>query len=96
LENIGNPDAVTVKMVTDALPDTEEFRYWLKDRKNSRQVPHRFEEVGYVAVRNPYQSDGRWKIGKNSYAVYAKKTLSKRDQIIAVEKCIEEIKPFYP
>ena len=96
LENIDNPDAVTIKMVIDALPDTEEFRYWLKDRKNSRQIPHRFEECGYVAVRNPYESEGRWKIGKNSYAVYAKKTLSRRDQIIAVEKCIEEIKPFYP
>jgi Family of unknown function (DUF5906)/CHC2 zinc finger len=96
LQNIDNPDAVTVKMVVDALPDTEEFRYWLKDRKNSRQVPHRFEEVGYVAVRNPGEGEGRWKIGRNSYVVYAKKTLSRRDQIIAVQKCIEQIKPLYP
>jgi hypothetical protein len=55
----------------------------------------RFEEVGYVAVRNPYEGEGRWKIGKNSYVIYAKKTLSKRDQITA-RKCIEEIKSRYP
>jgi hypothetical protein len=49
----------------------------------------------YVAVRNPYEGEGRWKIGKNSYVIYAKKTLSKRDQITA-RKCIEEIKSRYP
>jgi hypothetical protein len=96
LEALGNPDALTIKMVIDALPDTNEFRYWLKDRKNARQVPYRFEEVGFVAVRNPDEKEGRWKIGKNSYVVYARKTLSRRDQIIAARKCVEENKPYYP
>jgi len=96
LQELGNPDAVTIKMIVDVLPDTNEFRYWLKDRKNARMVPHRFEECGYVVVRNTGEMAGRWKIGKNSYPVYAKKTLSRRDQIIAVRKLIEEIKSRYP
>jgi Family of unknown function (DUF5906) len=95
LAALGNPDVVTIQMVVDALPDTNEFRYWLKDRKNSRQIPYRFEEVGYVAVRNPYEGEGRWKIGKNSHVIYARKNLSRRDAIIVARKCIEEIKSHY-
>ena len=95
LDELGNPDAVTVKMVIDVLPDTNQFKYWLGERKNSRQIPHWFEEVGYVAVRNSAEKEGRWKIGKRSYVIYAKKTLSVRDQIIAARRCVEKIRSCY-
>jgi hypothetical protein len=96
LDLLGNPDAVTVKMVIDVLPETNQFKYWLGERKNSRQIPHWFEELDYVAVRNSAQKEGRWKIGKNSYVIYAKKTLRVRDQIIAAQRCVEEIRSRYP
>ena len=36
--------------------------------KNARRIPHRFEDCGYVAVRNPNDSEGRWKIsGKTTH-----------------------------
>jgi hypothetical protein len=86
LEQLGWPDVVTKQTVIDAIPDTDEFRYWLRDRKNARLVPHRFEEVGYVAVRSPDERAGRWKIAGKSVVIYAKQTLCKRDQIIAARK----------
>jgi len=42
---------------------SSEFGEWLRDRKNARRIPHRFEECGYVPVRNPDATDGLWKIG---------------------------------
>ena len=39
---------------------SEEFSEWLRDRKNSRQIPYRLEQCGYVAVRNDAAEDGRW------------------------------------
>jgi hypothetical protein len=96
LDQLDNPDAVTIRQVIDVLPDTNEFRYWLKDRKNSRQIPHRFEECGYVAVRNRDEKQGRWKIGNSSHVIYAKKTLSISEQIVAARQCIEKVRSLYP
>lgn len=58
---------------------SDDFRAWLRDRRNSRQIPHRFEAAGYVAVRNA-TVDGYWKIGAKRVAVYGKKELSERDR----------------
>jgi len=85
LEYLDNPDVVTIADVieTQFLDGiTSDFADWLQDRKNGRQIPHRFEECGYVAVRNPdHKGEGRWVVGKKRCAIYAKKTLSKRDQL---------------
>jgi hypothetical protein len=76
--------------VTEAKVTSAEFATWLQDRRNARVIPHRFEEVGYVAVRNPDdKTDGRWRIGNKRYTLYAKKTLSKRDQFIKARQFIE-------
>jgi hypothetical protein len=85
LEYLGNPDLVTVAEVietqfVDAI--TSDFADYLKDRKHARHIPHRFEECGYIAVRNPdHKGEGRWVVGKKRCVIYAKKTLSKRDQL---------------
>ena len=64
-----------------------DFGSWLRDRKNSRQIPHRMESVGYVAVRNPSQKrDGLWKIAGKSQVVYAKRDLCLRSRIVAAQK----------
>jgi Family of unknown function (DUF5906) len=55
-EKLGNPEAVTIEQVMDKADMN--FAEWLKDRKNRRIIPHRFETVGYVPVRNPDADSG--------------------------------------
>ena len=81
LEKAGSPDAVTIARI--AALATDSFRDWLLDRRNARQVPHRFEECGYVAVRNSAATDGRWKVNGSKHVIYGKAELSQRDRLIA-------------
>lgn len=86
LDNLQHPDVVTVARVAEVASD--QFAEWLRDRRNSRRIPHRFEECGYVAVRNPHASDGMFKVGGKRCAVYAKRSLSLREQIQAASSLI--------
>jgi hypothetical protein len=52
------------------------FAGWLKDRKNRRKIPHRFECCGYVPVRNSGAKDGLWKIHGSRQVIYARAALS--------------------
>jgi Family of unknown function (DUF5906) len=83
LDKLGNPDAVTLDQVIDAVNCGGDFYDWLTDRKNRRAVPHRFERGGYVPVRNDTREDGLWVISGARCVVYAKQTLSLRDQLKA-------------
>lgn len=85
LDRLCRPNAVTTGLVADAATSSE-FRTWLTERRNSRQIPHRFEECGYIFVRNPRVKDGYFVIGGKRCPVYAKKELTPRDAIIAAEK----------
>jgi hypothetical protein len=87
LDRMGNPDAVTL---TDIILEGQdaEFVEWARDRKNRRLLPHRFEQAGYVAVRNAYAKDGLWKIKGRRQVVYAKAELSIANQIKAVQKLL--------
>jgi hypothetical protein len=62
-----------------------DFAAWLEDRKNRRQIPHRMEAVGYVAVRNDTAKDGLWSVGGVRMAIYARQKLSLRDQFAAAK-----------
>src|SRR5262249_49400191 len=81
LDSVGNPDAVTLSRVQNAASGT--FQLWLTDRKNRRQIPHRFEQCGYVPVRNDAADDGLWKINDKRQVVYAKAKLALRDRLAA-------------
>jgi Family of unknown function (DUF5906) len=81
LDGMGWPEAVTVDRVVLLAP--ADFAAWLRDRKNARRVPHRFETCGYVSVRNPNDTEGRWKISGKRHTIYAKSTLVLRDRIAA-------------
>jgi hypothetical protein len=95
IERIGNPAAVTLDDLAprdrNANPftadpdDLDEFRKWLRDSKNTRQIPHRMEAVGYVAIRNDAAKDGLWRIKSRRQAVYARSELSRRDQLAAAQ-----------
>lgn len=79
------PDALTVADVEQACQDLD-FKAWIRDRKNSRQIPHRFEACGYVATRNPDAKDGQWVVNGKRQTVYAKQELSIQQRITAARK----------
>jgi hypothetical protein len=60
-----------------------EMADWLLERRNRRALPHRLERCGYTSVRNPTSGDGRWKVQGKNQIVYAKTSLSSREQITA-------------
>jgi hypothetical protein len=66
-----------------------EFAAWLRDRRNSRQIPYRLESVGYVAVRNPAARDGLWRVDGRRMVVYARQELSLRDRLKAAQGLAE-------
>lgn len=86
LDNLNRPNVVTVARIAEVASDL--FAEWLRDRRNSRKIPHRFEECGYVAVRNPSANDGMFKVGGKRCAVYAKRDLSTRDAIHAASSLL--------
>lgn len=86
LDQLRSPDAVTVAKIASHAP--QDFSDWLLDRRNSRKIPHRLDECGYVAVRNRHSKDGLFKVGLRRCAVYAKKTLTPRDAIAAAERLV--------
>ena len=75
------PDAVTVAQVTAVA--TTEFGDWLRDRRNRRQIPHRFEECEYTPVRNPSNERGEWIVRGVRQTIYAKTSLTKRERHLA-------------
>lgn len=92
IEKLYNPAALTVDALARATP-SDEFRAWLKDRRNSRRIPHRLEECGYEAVRNPGPKDGLWKFPIGRAVIYAQKDLSIRDRVTVAERLVEEAQP---
>jgi hypothetical protein len=85
LEQLGWPEAVPIGDILDR--SNASFGEWVKDRRNARQIPHRFEQAGYVAVRNDSdKTDGRWKVRGKRVVIYSKAELSLRERIIAARR----------
>lgn len=89
LEALGWPEVVTIEDVAAHPLAGFEFAGWLRDRKNSRSIPHRFERAGYVAVDNSGQQDGRWKVAGKNVTLYGRACLSVRDRIAAARRYAE-------
>jgi hypothetical protein len=88
LDRMGNPDAVTLDDVAMATSD-DKFAEWLRDRKNRRAIPHRFEEAGYVPIRNEAApADGLWKLRGKRQVIYTKETLSHADKLRAAQELV--------
>jgi hypothetical protein len=97
LDRLGDPPAVTLQQILERtehpshLSGQGSFFDWLKDRKNRRIIPHRFEQVGYVPVNNPSREKQRlWVVAGTRQTIYARKDLSLRDQLAAAEKLRRE------
>jgi len=81
-QGTGNPRATTLSQIIEKSGPS--LGGWLRDRRNRRQIPFRFEQCGYVAVRNPAEKrDGSWKIAGVRQVIYAQRDLSLRDQLAA-------------
>lgn len=78
---ITNPKAVTIFEIIHSNGVSKTTRDYLKQRKNSRKIPYRFEAAGYVSIRNPDAADGLWKIGKKRQVVYVKTELSQAQKL---------------
>jgi hypothetical protein len=85
LDDLGRPDVVTLDQVlSHAVSLQPSFAEWLRDSKiNARRIPHRFEDCGYIVVRNPHDTEGRWKISGRRHTIYGKASLTERDRIAA-------------
>jgi Family of unknown function (DUF5906) len=81
LDKMGTPDVTTLDQIRTWA--TGEFAGWISDTKNRRAIPHRLEKCGYVPVRNDGAKDGLWKVAGARKVIYARATLSIRDQIKA-------------
>ncbi len=91
IDVLGRPAAVTLSQITNAAPD--DLRFWLKERKNRRIIPHRFEKCGYVPVRNPYRETGLWVIGGSRQVVYANQSLSPASRLAAARRLADTEPP---
>ena len=83
LDDLGNPPATTLAEIAGRAP--AELATWLRENKNRRKIPHRLEEVGYVAVRNEGAEDGLWKIAGRRQTIYARREMSIRDRFNAAD-----------
>jgi hypothetical protein len=85
LDLLHRPDAVTIAGVI-AITQQDDFKEYLKDRKNARRIPHRFEACAYTPVRNPDADDGLWRVCGRRQVIYARSSLSFRDRLAAAQK----------
>ena len=86
LDELGRPNIVTVDQIGHASTLQPNFAEWLRDRRNRRSIPHRFEDCGYVAVSNPNDAGGRWKISGTRHTLYGKAEFTVRDRLAAAMK----------
>jgi Family of unknown function (DUF5906) len=88
LDLIGWPETVTVAKIMRAATQSD-FIDYLKDRKNSRKIPHRFEACGYIPVRNPDANDGLWAIRGRRQVIYARGNFTLRDRLAAAQRFLK-------
>lgn len=88
IESLGDPLVLTLDAVLAAARalDKHDLADELGDRKTRRQVPHKFERVGYVPVRNPDAQDGLFKIGGSRVAIYGRQNLPHPELIKAARR----------
>lgn len=84
IDEMGTPPALTLRSLSTRC--TGDFGEYLRDRRNSRKIPHRLEECGYVPVRNGDAKDGLWKVSGHRQAIYARQELSIRNRLIAAAR----------
>jgi Bifunctional DNA primase/polymerase, N-terminal/Primase C terminal 2 (PriCT-2)/Family of unknown function (DUF5906) len=88
IEEMGSPQALTLKQITAKAPF--ELREWLEERGNRRVIPHRLQKAGYVPIRNDSAEDGQWVISGKRQAIYVAQALPIRLRLVAARALVEE------
>jgi hypothetical protein len=81
-----SPDAFNIPQFFNAIPLDNDLREWFQDAKNKKLITRRFEDAGYVHVRNPDEKQGRWRIGRARATIYAKASLTPAERVRAARK----------
>jgi hypothetical protein len=90
LDQLGNPDAITLRAVIENA--TGAFHQFITDRTNRKLIGYRFSECAMSPVKNPNhpiesKRKFRWSFGKDhngsaiAGSVYARENLTERDRI---------------
>lgn len=87
-EQMGNPNAVTVKQVIHAAATGDGALEWVNAGKRN-QIPGQMTDAGYVSVNNPSRRDGLWKVGGSACVIYARDKLT-ADQRVKAAKMLAE------
>ena len=89
LDRLGQPEAVTIaeliKITLDDDGHPTGFGEWLDDRRNRRKIPHRMEDCGYIAVRNPDAQDGIWKVSGVRQVIYSRVDMTPAERLKAAQ-----------
>jgi hypothetical protein len=91
LDALGKPNAVTIKTIKNHVaPDDKrdkgcDLYRWFEDPRNVKQYSRRMENCDYTQVRNDDAKDGHWMVDKKRTAVYVKKTMTRQEQLKAIQ-----------
>jgi len=89
LDGLDNCDAITLVSIINGARTPygthTQFGEWLKDRRNSRKIPHRMEDCGYIAVRNPDAQDGIWKVSGVRQVIYSRVDMTPAERLKAAQ-----------
>lgn len=83
IEAMGNPPALTVAGIKQAIPGDSPLRAMLDDVKFRKAIPKRLADCGYVAVANPEASSGRWRMGISKTSIYGRKDITETQRLEA-------------
>lgn len=84
--NSANPPAVTLGQLQAVA--SLEFRGWLQNPQNRKQVRHRFGALGYEPVCNDADKhDGQWRVNGKRQTIYGRKELSAWARLAAAALC---------
>lgn len=88
IEALSNPQILTLSQLAQRARDRHAFEVaeFLTSLKTRRNVQHRLQVQGYVAVRNQDRKDGLWLVDGKRQAVYAQRKLSYRASVEAIRR----------
>ena len=91
--DIAQPDAVTLKQISEVTKKSGDFHEFINDRKNRRSIPYKFESCGYTPVRkgDPKKGQHLWVINGIRQAIYAKATLPYVEQLRAATALVKKL-----
>jgi Family of unknown function (DUF5906) len=84
IEKLDRPHGVVITMLMYRAD--EDMRFWLKDRKNKKNIGRRLSDCGYKPFRNPDTDDGLWRVQDKRQVVYCRADISEREKFVAARR----------